>query len=137
MSENLLESVVRALNRADLEPLHNALSDQIVWKSAATMKGMFRFGGQYEGPAGVEELIREFEKDYMIRSVRPKEIISHRDVTWGLFWAEFIYKPTFAQLSFDWVIRWRLKDGKVIEHQAFMDTAAALVRQHDGPLVGH
>jgi hypothetical protein len=45
-----------------------------------------------------------------------------------------IYKPTLAQVSFDCAIRWRLKNGKVIEHQAFIDTAAMLVREQNGLL---
>jgi ketosteroid isomerase-like protein len=136
MSQELLEKVVQALNRADLEPLHRAISDDIVWKSASTMKGLFRFGGRYRGRKGVEEVLSEIEEDYILRTMIPRDIVSSGDVTWGLFWTDMIYKPTLAQVSFDCAIRWRLKSGKVIEHQAFIDTAAMLVREQNGLLVG-
>jgi len=30
-------------------------------------------------------------------------------------------------LAFEMAIRWRLKDGKIIEHQGFFDTASLLI----------
>ena len=29
----------------------------------------------------------------------------------------------------EFAVRWRLKDGKIIEHQAFWDTASLLIQQ--------
>jgi len=130
--EQLLRTVVQALQRADFKPLYDAIGDDVVWKSAATMKGFFRFGGQYTGREGIEELIKEVETDYIVRSITPKEIVSRDDVTWGLFWADLFYKPTSSQVCFDWAVRWRTRDGKLVEHQAFIDTAAVLVREQSG-----
>ena len=132
--EQLLKSVMHAVENANFEPLYSAISDNVVWKSAATMKGMFPFGGQYRGREGVEALISEIEVDYTLRSLTPREIVSRGDVVWGLFWVDLFYKPTLAQVCFDFAIRWRLKDGKVVEHQGFIDTAGMLVREQSGLL---
>jgi len=132
MAEDLLRSVARALEKADFEPLYKAVHDDVRWKSAATMKGFFRFGGQYRGRTGVAKLISEIGADYTIRSFTPKEVVSNGDVTWGLFWVDLLYKSAQDQVSFDCAIRWRLRGGKVVEHQAFIDTAAVLVRQTEG-----
>lgn len=125
---------MQAVENANFEPLYKAMSDDVVWKSAATMKGFFRFGGEYKGRKGVEALISELETDYTLRSLTTREVISKGDVTWGLFWVDLFYKPTMAQVCFDFAIRWRLKDGKVVEHQGFIDTAAMLVREQSGLL---
>lgn len=132
--EQLLKSVLRAVENANFEPLYQAMSDDVVWKSAATMKGVFRFGGRYRGQKGVETLISEIETDYTLRSLTPREVISRGDVTWGLFWVDLLYKPTLAQVCFDFAIRWRLRDGKVVEHQGFMDTATMLIGERLGLL---
>ena len=129
-----MKNVMRAVESANFEPLYNAISSDVVWKSAATMKGFFPFGGQYKGRQGVETLISEIETDYTLRSLTPKEVVSKGDVAWGLFWVDLFYKPTLAQVCFDLAIRWRLKDGKVVEHQGFIDTAAMLVREQLGLL---
>jgi ketosteroid isomerase-like protein len=129
MGQELLKSVARALEKADFEPLYKVISDDVRWKSAATIKGFFRFGGEYKGRTGVAKLISEIGTDYTIRAFTPKEIVSNGDVTWGLFWVDLLYKPAGGQVSFDCAIRWRLSEGKVVEHQAFIDTAAMLVRQ--------
>jgi len=124
------------VEKANFEPLYKAMSDDVVWKSAATLKGLFRFGGQYSGKKGVERLISELETDYTLKSLTTREVISKGDVTWGLFWVDLFYKPTLAQVCFDFAIRWRVQDGKVVEHQGFMDTAAMLVHEQSGLLPG-
>jgi len=129
LGEELLRSVARALDNSDLQPLYNAIADDVHWKSASTMKGFFCFGGEYDGRAEVARLMSDLVTDYTITAFRPKEVISSGDVTWGLFWVDLIYKPMRAQVTFDFAIRWRLKDGKVVEHQAFIDTAATFIRQ--------
>lgn len=127
---------MQAVEQANFEPLYESMSDDVVWKSAATMKGFFRFGGEYKGRKGVETLVSEVETDYVLRSLTTREVISKDDVTWGLFWVDMVYKPTLAQVSFDFVIRWRVQDGKVVEHQGFIDTAALLLHEQSGLLSG-
>jgi ketosteroid isomerase-like protein len=34
-----------------------------------------------------------------------------------------------TNIKLDMAIRWRIKDGKIIEHQAFFDTAHLVVQQ--------
>ena len=132
--EDLVTTVMRALEKANFQPLFLALSDDVVWKSAATVKGLFRFGGTYTGRDGVETWKREFEHDYTVRAIIPREIISKDDVLWSLFRVDLFYKPTWAQICFDCAMRWRLKDGKIVERQAFVDTATALIREQSGLL---
>jgi len=132
--EELVRIVGQALESADFEPLLNALSDDIVWKSAATMKGFLRIGGQYTGRQGVEQWKSEFETDYAVRSITPKEVVVKEDVMWGLFWVDLLYRPTLAQVCFDCAVRWRLKNEKIVDHQAFIDTAAVLIHEQSGLL---
>jgi hypothetical protein len=67
--------------------------------------------------------------------VARKEIIAKGDVVWGLFDAEIKYQPVgnkhpYVPIELEISMRWQIKDGKIIEHQAFFDTAALLVQRN-------
>jgi EAL domain-containing protein (putative c-di-GMP-specific phosphodiesterase class I) len=58
------------------------------------------------------------------------EIVESGEIVWGIFDAIIEYLPTVRErgqaeaISFQCAIRWRVQDGKILEHQAFFDTAA-------------
>lgn len=132
--ETLMRKVVAAFARSDLQPLWDALHDDVVWKSPSKQEGLFSFHGEYRNRSGVNQLLSFLSKDYTFRRMEPKEILSLGDVVWGYFDAELCYdaKGTGAPprtVQLDMAIRWRLKDGKIIEHQAFFDTAYLMAQQ--------
>ena len=132
--EEHVKAVIRALEREDFKPLFDTISDDVVWKSAATAKGLFRFGGRYMGPEGLKEWESDILTDYVIRSINPKEIVAKDDVVWSLYWVDLLYRPTLAQLCFDCAVRWRFEGEKIVERQAFTDTATMMIREQSGLL---
>ena len=132
--EALMRKVMAAFAQSDLRPLLDALHEDVVWKSASKQEGLFSFHGAYKNPSGVKQLLSFLSKDYTFRRMEPKEILSVGDVVWGYFDAEVCYdaKGTGAEpktIELDMAIRWRLKDGKIIEHRAFFDTAYLMAEQ--------
>jgi ketosteroid isomerase-like protein len=134
MSAELMRTIVAAFEKSDLQPLLNALHEDVVWKSASKREGLFSFHGEYRNRAGIQEVLSNISKDYTFHHMKPKEILAIGDVVWGLFDVGARYdakgkaaKPATVQLEI--AIRWRLKDGKIIEHQAFFDTAHLLMQQ--------
>ena len=132
--EELMRTVVAAFARSDLRPLLNALHDDVVWKSATKQEGLFRFQGEYRNRSGVSEVLSNISMDYTFQQIEPKEILAVGDVVWGYFDVKLRYnakgkvpEPKIVQL--DMAIRWRLRDRKIIEHQAFFDTAHLLMEQ--------
>ena len=132
--EKLMRTVVAAFEKSDLRPLMAALHDDVVWKSASKHEGLFSFHGEYKGRAGVQQLLANASMDYTFHHMTPKEVVAAGDVVWGYFDVGLRYdakgkvpEPRVTQL--DMAIRWRLKDGKIIEHQAFFDTAHLMVLQ--------
>ena len=66
--------------------------------------------------------------------MKPKEVLAEGDVVWGLFDVGLRYDAKgraseAINVQLDMAIRWRLRDGKIIEHQAFFDTAQLLLQQ--------
>lgn len=131
--EQLMRAVVTAFAQSDLQPLLSALHEDIVWKSASSDK-IFSFHGVHKGRANVIAALSNISKDYTFHSMKPKEIVSCGDVIWGLFDADLSFDPKgwgvpAKLLKLEMAIRWRLKDGKVLEHHTFFDTAHLLIEQ--------
>ncbi|HEX4106450.1 MAG TPA: nuclear transport factor 2 family protein [Rhizomicrobium sp.] len=132
--EDLMRTIVAAFEKSDLRPLLSALHDDVVWRSASRYEGPLSFKGDYKNRAGVIELLSLASRDYTFLHMKPKEIIASGDVVWGLFDVSLRYdakgKNTgTATVQLDMAIRWRLKDGKIIEHQGFFDTAHLMMVQ--------
>lgn len=134
--EKLMRVVASAFAVGDLRPLFAAVHRDIVWKTASPHVNLFRFGGVHERRTGVMGVTGEIASEYIFHRLDPKEIIANDDVAWGLFDAEVRYQPVgnkrpYDPIKLDIALRWRIKDGKIIEHQAFFDTAALLVQRGD------
>jgi len=137
--EKLMRHVVKSFEETDLEPLIEALHDDVVWKSASKQENVFRFGGDYYSKLGVLDALSHILMDYTIHQMRPREILTSGNVVWGLFDVELDYdhkgmdpvgkSEESKSIELEVAIRWRLRDGKIIEHQSFFDTASLLIQQ--------
>jgi ketosteroid isomerase-like protein len=130
----LMRKVVAGFEKSDLQPLLDAIHDDIVWKTASKQEGLFRFVGEYKGRPGVLDVLSKISMDYTFRHLRPRQILASGNAVWGLFDAVLSFDPKGKEvrantIDLEMAICWRLKDGKIIEHQAFFDTAALLVKQ--------
>jgi ketosteroid isomerase-like protein len=131
--EALMRTIVAAFEKSDLKPLLDALHEDVVWKSASRQEGLFSFHGEYRNRPGVTEVLSNISKDYTFHHMKPKEVLAAGDVVWGYFdvGLRFDAKGKGAEsrtVQLDMAIRWRLKDGRIIEHQAFFDTAHLLMQ---------
>ena len=81
------------------------------------------------------EVTSQISTGYVFRRFSPREIVSSGGVLWGLFDVEGDYLPaggrTRRPFQIECAIRWRMQNGKVVEHQSFFDTHA-LLRQQAG-----
>jgi len=133
--EELMRTVVAAFAKSDLRPLVAALHDDILWKSASRREGgPFSFSGDHKKMAGVLHVLSQISKDYTFEFMKPKNIVACGDVVWGMFDVCLRYEPKrkgtkAVPVKLDMAIRWQLKDRKIIEHQAFFDTAHLLMQQ--------
>jgi ketosteroid isomerase-like protein len=127
--EALMRKVTKAFERADLQPLLDAIDDNTVWKSAATSVGIFRFGGHYRTRAGILEVTAQLAMVYSFRRFQPREIISRDEIAWGLFDAEVEHRPSGKVAKLEVALRWHVRNDMLLEHQAFFDTASLLAQQ--------
>ena len=131
--EALMRKVAAAFEKGDLGPLLESIHPNIVWKAASSDTGLFRFAGPHRDRSGVLDVTAKIAMDYTFLRFQPREIVANTDVAWGLFDAEVTYQPPEGgprkTAILEIALRWRLQDGKIIEHQGFFDTAKLLLEQ--------
>lgn len=138
-AEELMRNVLESWGKADVRPFLDALDENIVWRSADTTGAATgrRFGGRYDGRAGILEHLSQLSTTYFFESCEAKEIISRGEIVWGLFVVRGSYAPNGPKgvrkpFAFDTAYRFRVRDGKILEGQAFYDTAALVSLQCEG-----
>ena len=82
------------------------------------------------------ELMRDIVAGFARSDLQPLLDALHDDVVWGCFDVALSYDAKGkgiepVPVAFEVAIRWRMKDGKIIEHQAFFDTAHLLMKQKE------
>ena len=129
----LMRRVAAGFAKSDPQPLLDSIHDQIVWKTATKHEGLFRIDGEYKNRPGVLDVLSKISMDYTFHHLRPIEILAGGDVVWGHFDVGLSYDPKgkvggVKAINLEMAIRWRLKGGKIIEHQGFWDTASLLIQ---------
>ena len=133
--ELLMRKVAAGFEIADLRPLLDAIDDDVVWKSGVVTPGVFRFGGVYRGRVGVVQVTSQIATSYVFRRLCPRETGSTGDLVWGLFDVEADHLPALAPsgplkpVKFELGVRWRLRQGRIVEHRGFFDTSRLLSQQ--------
>jgi ketosteroid isomerase-like protein len=127
-NQALMLSVLEAVKDGNLEPLFEALSPDVTWIATAP-KDFFRFGGTYHGLSGMKEYTALLFSRYHFVRLQPKVVTAKADQVWGIFEAEVLHQPSGRYVQSDLSIRWTVKDGKIVEHQGFFDTASVLMQQ--------
>ena len=136
--KELMRSIVAAFEQSQIKPLLDALDDNVVWKSASReANGPFSFKGNYRNRDGVIEVMAQIAKNYTFEYMRAREIAEDGDIVWGLFDAGVRYDAKGQGIAartakLEIAIRWRIRNGKIVEHQAFFDTAHLFVQQIGG-----
>ena len=138
--EALMRRVTAAFEKGDLQPLFDSIDEKVVWKAASQHTDLFRFGGTHTDRAGIKDVTSRIATAYTFQRFSPKEFVSDGDLVWGLFDMEAEYRPLGKEsvipkkIKLEFALRWRVKNGKILEHQAFFDTASLLAQQGELPL---
>jgi ketosteroid isomerase-like protein len=131
---SLMRKVVAGFEKSDMGPLLAAMHDEIVWKSARRYDALFRSSGEYKTRQRVIELLSDLFQNYKFHRFEPKEIVAIGDIVWGHFDVDLSFGPKGSgivskHVDLEMAIRWRIQEGKIIEHHSFFDTASLLIQQ--------
>jgi len=129
-NKDLMLTVMAGLKSGQLETLFASIRADVVWKVMAPRE-FFRFGGSYQGMAGVKEYTALLFADYHLARLTPRTVTAKGEEVWGVFDAEALHRSSGRYARFDMSLHWRMKDGKIAEQQCFFDTASVLIQQGD------
>jgi ketosteroid isomerase-like protein len=129
-NKDLMLAVMAGLKSGKLEALFEAIRSDVVWKVMAPRE-FFRFGGSYQGRAGVKEFTALLFSDYHIARLTPRTVTAKGDEVWGVFDTETLHRTSGRYARFDISLHWRMKDCQIAEQQCFFDTASVLIQQGD------
>ncbi|HEY1708942.1 MAG TPA: nuclear transport factor 2 family protein [Rhizomicrobium sp.] len=132
---DLMRTVVKGLAANDMRPLMAVVDDNTVWKSAAGVGNPFRFGGEYRTRAGIADVTSNIFAAYTFLRFDAQEIVSEGEVVWGLFDVECVYHTPKDRggadkpVRYECALRWQVRNGMLVEWQAFFDTLSVLRQQ--------
>jgi ketosteroid isomerase-like protein len=129
-NKNLMLAVMAGLKSGKLEALFAAIRSDVIWKVMAPRE-FFRFGGTYQGVAGVKEYTALLFSDYHLARLNPRTVTAKGEEVWGVFDAEALHRPSGRYARFDLSLHWRMQGGQIAEQQCFFDTASVLIQQGD------
>ena len=122
--EALMRRLAKAVENSDLQSLVAAVDEQVVWYVGGRDPGILGLGGSYVSRAGLLEVTARLATRFNFYRFAPKEILAEGEIVWGWFdvAASLVGRPN-QQVQCDVVLRWRVRNGKVLESRSFYDTA--------------
>jgi ketosteroid isomerase-like protein len=129
-NKDLMLAVMAGFKSGKLETLFAAIRADVSWKVMAP-RAFFRFGGTYQGVAGVKEYTALLFSDYHLVRLNPRTVTAKGEEVWGMFDAEALHRSSGRYAQFELSLHWRMKDGQIAEQLCFFDTASVLIQQGD------
>jgi ketosteroid isomerase-like protein len=133
--EGLMRRLAKAFEHADFQSLVAAVDEAVVWHVGERQRGPLGLGGSYLSRAGLLEVTARLATLLNFYRFAPKEIIADGEIAWGWFEvaATLISRPS-CHVHCEVAMRWRVRNGKILESQCFYDTAdvAAQLAAHLG-----
>ncbi len=122
--EALMRRLAKAIENSDLQSLVEAVDEQVAWHVGGRQPDVLGLGGTYLSRAGLLEVTARLATQFNFYRFEPKEILAEGEIIWGWFdvAATLVGRPT-QQVQCDVVLRWRVRDGKILESWSFYDTA--------------
>ena len=119
---NLVRGLYESFAKGDLAGVLAQFDPTIVWLEAA---GFPSVGGRHDGHQGVQAALTRVAEDWEDLKVIPREYVGDGDIVVVLGETSGTFRKTGRSFKSPFAHTLRLRNGKVIEWQAYIDTALA------------
>lgn len=106
--------------RGDIPAVLDAVDENVEW---VTPDIGLPPGGTYRGRAAVAQFFQQVGETWEFRAFEPREYIASGDRVAVQGSYAFTSRSTGRSASCDWVMVWKMRDGKVVQFQEYVDTA--------------
>ncbi|MGQ0740730.1 MAG: nuclear transport factor 2 family protein [Alphaproteobacteria bacterium] len=127
VNKAIIAEILKAYGQGDLRPLLDAIDDSVRSEVHAP-QALFRFAGSRRGREGVLELVGSLFSEYSIQRYDVKELVAEGNTVWAL--AEPTYLRKGQVLKFRSATRWVFRNRRIVEIQAFFDSAGVLAQEN-------
>jgi uncharacterized protein len=108
--------------KGDLPGVVAKFDPEIVWFEASGFPGV---GGRHVGPDAVQAVLIQVASEWEDLTVTPREFVGDGDRVVVLGETAGKYRATGRSFQSPFAHAWRLRDGRVVEWRAYIDTALA------------
>ena len=115
-----IEAVYDAFNRGDIQYIVYQVAPTAAWRQSKTLP----WGGDYTGPSGVATFFNKLGAEMDTVAFNANENIQVGDEVFSFGSYEGKSRKTGQPGSANWMFRWRVKDGKIVLFDSYIDTAA-------------
>ena len=126
MSDSPNVDVIRrfygAFGRGDIPAALDLLADDVEWTFRAP--SVIPFAGTRRGRKGVGEFFSLVGETLEFQQFEPREFVAQGDTVVVLGFERNLIKPTGRTFEQEWAHVYALRDGKIVKHRGFEDTAA-------------
>ena len=117
---NVVASVYDAFQRGDIAHILSLVAPNATWWQTRSLP----WGGDYSGPEGAAEFFRKLDATMETVQFEPRENVEHGDEVFSFGVYTGRSKATGRTASAEWMFRWRVRDGKIVSWQSYIDSAA-------------
>jgi len=117
-----IKAIYASFAQGDLPAVLEKFDPGIAWIEATGFPGV---GGRHVGPDAVRAVLMQVTREWDGLSVAPREYVGAGDRIVVLGETTGIYRATGKSFASQFAHAWRLRDGKVVEWRAHIDTALA------------
>lgn len=121
-STHLISSVYDAFKRGDIAYILDQVAPGAIWRQSSTLP----WGGDYTGPEGAGEFFQKLNAAMETTLFEVHENIEHDDEVFSFGSYGGKSRKTGKVANAEWMFRWRVRDGKIVFWQSYIDTALLL-----------
>jgi ketosteroid isomerase-like protein len=119
----VVQQAFAAFGRGDIPAVLNMLTEDIEWRAPGP-SDIVPWAGTFRGQAQVGQFFMALGTTVDFQKFEPQEYIAQRDRVVVLGQSEETLKANGRVVKPDWVMVFRLRDGKIADYQYLDDTAA-------------
>jgi uncharacterized protein len=122
----LVKRCYEAFERGDINFILDAVAKDVDWEAVVGVGPRIPTGGRRRGRQEVEDFFAKLNETTRFDLMQPRDFVSDGERVLVLGEYRGVVQRTGRRFAADWVMLFRVREGRIIEFREFTDTAALL-----------
>jgi ketosteroid isomerase-like protein len=124
MNTKVVQAGYAAFGSRDIPALLDLLDDSVVWQGVVGSAPEVPTSGVRTGKQAVADFFRAVDENQNFNSFEPQQFVAQGDTVVVLGHYNVTHKTTGGNVDTDWVMIFKLANGKIVSFKEFADSAA-------------